>query len=138
MATPTAAKYGSSSGGQKVYLSTASSPAAGSLIVMTMSISPTARARPAPPNQSHGHGHKRTTSVEVSESARLELVVPQASNLDITSSIDESKVLKSTGKSSIAAVAHIEQRDSLFYGGLLYTPKVHLYTGTKDIGQLRR
>lgn len=79
---------------------------------------PSRAIRPAQRNPAHGH--KRTTSVEVSESARLELIVPQASDLDIAAAIaaaEPSKGGKATGKSSIPAIAHIEQRDSLFYGG---------------------
>lgn len=65
-------------------------------------------------------GHRRTQSAEVSESARLELLVPQATGLNISAAIAASvgneKPAAPTSQSSIAAVAHITQRSSLFYG----------------------
>ncbi|PUU80051.1 TRAPP trafficking subunit Trs65-domain-containing protein [Tuber borchii] len=63
--------------------------------------------------------HARTNTVELQESARLELVVPQASDLDISRAIDEAlkqdKQQVSTADGGISAVSAIEQRRSLFY-----------------------
>ncbi|RPA94150.1 hypothetical protein L873DRAFT_1776616 [Choiromyces venosus 120613-1] len=63
--------------------------------------------------------HARTNTVELQESARLELVVPQASDLDISHTIDEAlkrdKQQISTPDGGISAVSAIEQRKSLFY-----------------------
>jgi len=69
--------------------------------------------------------HARTNTVELQESARLELVVPQASDLDISRAIDEAlkqdKQQVSTADGGISAVSAIEQRKSLFYGLPLFS-----------------
>lgn len=63
------------------------------------------------------HGHRRNLSTEVSESARLDVVVPHASQLDISDAIvANNAAAKSSSSSNIPAVAHIEQRNHLFYG----------------------
>lgn len=73
-----------------------------------------------PATAPRGKGHVRTNTVEIQESARLELVIPQASDLDISQAI--SKTLEDSSKPAatyaggIPAVATIAQRDSLFYG----------------------
>lgn len=69
------------------------------------------------PAAPRGKTHARTNTVEVQESARLELVIPQASDLDISEAI--AKALGDDRKPAaggIPAVAAIAQRDSLFYG----------------------
>lgn len=72
-----------------------------------------------PATAPRGKGHARTNTVEIQESARLELVIPQASDLDISQAI--SKTLEDSSKPAatyaggIPAVATIAQRDSLFY-----------------------
>ena len=67
--------------------------------------------------------HARTNTVELQESARLELVIPQASELDISQAIrtalERDEVQATTETEGISAVSSIEQRRSLFYGLLL-------------------
>lgn len=72
------------------------------------------------PAAPRGKTHARTNTVQVQESARLELVIPQASDLNISEAIaralngDETPVATLPG--GIPAVAAIAQRNSLFYG----------------------
>ncbi|KAI5779225.1 TRAPP trafficking subunit Trs65-domain-containing protein [Geopyxis carbonaria] len=62
------------------------------------------------------HGHRRNLSTEVSESARLDVVIPHASQLDISDAIAANHSgAKPSTSSNIPAVAHIEQRSHLFY-----------------------
>jgi hypothetical protein len=67
--------------------------------------------------------HARTNTVELQESACLELVIPQASELDISQAIltalERDGVQVTTETGGISAVSTIEQRESLFYGLLL-------------------
>lgn len=72
------------------------------------------------PAAPRGKTHARTNTVEIQESARLELVIPQASDLDISEAIaralSDDKKPAATAAGGIPAVAAIAQRDSLFYG----------------------
>jgi hypothetical protein len=65
-------------------------------------------------------GHRRNLSTEITETARLDLIVPHATDLEIAEAIANAEGISSsqgsTASSNIAAIAHIEQRSHLFYG----------------------
>ncbi|KAI5792364.1 TRAPP trafficking subunit Trs65-domain-containing protein [Pyronema domesticum] len=74
-------------------------------------------AEPSAPRAHPPRGHRRNLSTEITETARLDIIVPHASNLDIAAAVgnlDEAPIQGST-TSSIAAISHIEQRSHLFY-----------------------
>ncbi|KAA8895525.1 TRAPP trafficking subunit Trs65-domain-containing protein [Sphaerosporella brunnea] len=68
-------------------------------------------------------GHNRNLSTEISETARLDLIVPHASNLNIEEAVAqavakaeaEGSAVQGNTASNIPLVAHIEQRNNLFY-----------------------
>ena len=70
----------------------------------------------------HPRGHRRNLSTEISETARLDLIVPHDSNLDIKEAIAAGLARAGgtppvgSAASSVGAVAHIAQRANLFYG----------------------
>lgn len=74
---------------------------------------PAVPAMPGPPR-----GHRRNLSTEISETARLDVIVPQVSDLDISEAITDARGGDSKGSpaSNVAAVAHIAPRSHLFYG----------------------
>lgn len=73
------------------------------------------KTRAAAPHP-QGHGHRRNLSTEISETARLDVVVPDASDLDIAAALKAGEGAKPSISASVPAVAHIKQRDHLFYG----------------------
>lgn len=81
---------------------------------MSTIAAPANQERPRAPRPHQGH--RRNLSTEVSESARLEVLVPHSSTIDIAAAIAASDNTKGTTDSSVPCVAHIKQRNHLFYG----------------------
>ncbi|KAL7276511.1 hypothetical protein RUND412_000502 [Rhizina undulata] len=71
------------------------------------------------PSSPRKQGHARTHSTEVYDSARLELLVPHSSDLDISSAIAAFTGETDNKEYSIPAVSEIEQRKYLFYDEIL-------------------
>lgn len=82
---------------------------------MSVSLAPPNQDRPRPA-RAHPQGHRRNLSTEVSESARLDVVVPHSSSIDIAAAIAAADSSKTPTGSNVPCVAHIEQRNHLFYG----------------------
>jgi len=92
-------------------------------------------------------GHRRTVSTDIIERARLELIVPSTTNLDILNHLEQHGVqAQATNKEPqgsqrpssrknegipIAALSTVGQRSSLFYGQYYFMKLVEHATQTR-------